>query len=90
MSNDMTTDEFLNALKRMINHAGWCRTIVSDNQGTFKKANQVWRCSISEYFGKNNVINLFNVISLKTVLCGRLLLQEVHIVVAFMSVLMVL
>ena len=38
----------------MINRCGWCRNIVSDNQGTFKKANQVSRLSrpICEYFGK--------------------------------------
>ena len=52
LTNDMTTEEFLNALKRFINRRGLCGSIVSDNQSTFKKAKQALRVSISEYFGK--------------------------------------
>ena len=52
LTNDMTTEEFLNALKRFINRRGLCHSIVSDNQSTFKKANQALRVSISEYCGK--------------------------------------
>ena len=36
----MTTDEFLQAFRRMYNRRGLCNTLWSDNQITFKKANK--------------------------------------------------
>ena len=50
--NNMTTEEFLAALRRMINRRGWCKKIISDNQLTFKKAEKVVQLSISEYLGR--------------------------------------
>jgi hypothetical protein len=38
LTNDMTTEEFLQALRRMYNRRGLCDTLWSDNQTTFKKA----------------------------------------------------
>ncbi|XP_028412339.1 uncharacterized protein LOC114535156 [Dendronephthya gigantea] len=38
LTNDMTTEEFLQALRRMYNRRGLCNTLWSDNQTTFKKA----------------------------------------------------
>jgi hypothetical protein len=38
---DMTTEEFLQALRRFMNRRGWCRSIESDNQTSFKKAKKV-------------------------------------------------
>ena len=40
LTNDMTTDEFLQAFRRMYNRRGLCNTLWSDNQTTFKKANK--------------------------------------------------
>ena len=40
LTNDMTTDEFLQAFKRMYNRRGLCNTMWSDNQSTFKRANK--------------------------------------------------
>ena len=40
LTNDMTTDEFLQALRRMYNRRGLCNTLWSDNQTTFKKADK--------------------------------------------------
>ena len=48
----MITKEFLVALRRMINRRGWCKTIISDNQLTFKKAEKIVQLSISEYLGR--------------------------------------
>ena len=50
--NNMTTEEFLAALRRMINRGGWCKKIISDNQLTFKKAEKIVQLSISEYLGR--------------------------------------
>ncbi len=41
LTMDMTTEEFLQALRRFMNRRGWCRSIESDNQTTFKKAKRV-------------------------------------------------
>ena len=38
---DLTTEEFLQALKRFVNRRGWCSTIESDNTTNFKKAKKV-------------------------------------------------
>ena len=46
LTNNMTTEEFLAALRRMINRRGWCRKIISDNQLTFKKAEKIIRLSV--------------------------------------------
>ena len=40
LTNDMTTEEFLQAFKRMYNRRGLCNTMLSDNQSTFKRANK--------------------------------------------------
>jgi hypothetical protein len=40
LTNDMTTDEFLQAFRRMYNRRGLCNTLWSDNQTTFKKASK--------------------------------------------------
>ena len=40
LTKDMTTDEFLQALRRMYNRRGLCSTLWSENQTTFKKANK--------------------------------------------------
>ena len=50
--NNMTAEEFLAALRCMINRRGWSKKIVSDNQLTFKKAEKVVQLSISEYLGR--------------------------------------
>ena len=50
--DNMTTEEFLAALRRMMNRRGWCKKIISDNQLTFKKAEKIVQLSISEYLGK--------------------------------------
>ena len=50
--NNMTTEEFLAALRRMINRRGWCKKIISDNQLTFKKAEKIVQLSISEYLAR--------------------------------------
>ena len=50
--NNMTTEEFLAALRRMINRRGWCKKIISNNQLTFKKAEKVVQLSIFEYLGR--------------------------------------
>ena len=50
LTNDMSTEEFLAALRRMINRRGWCNTIISDNQKTFKKAQKVLEISLSALF----------------------------------------
>lgn len=47
LTNDMSTEEFLAALRRMMNRRGWCNTIFSDNQTSFKKADKVIRFSIA-------------------------------------------
>lgn len=39
-TNDMTTDECMQAFRRMYNRRGLCNTLWSDNQTTFKKANK--------------------------------------------------
>ena len=38
LTNNMTTDEFLQAFKRMYNRRGLCNTKWSDNQSSFKRA----------------------------------------------------
>ena len=48
----ITTEEFLAALRRMINRRGWCKKIISDNQFTFKKAKKIVQLFISEYLGR--------------------------------------
>ena len=50
--NNMTTEEFLAALRRMVHSRRWCKKIISDNQLTFKKAEKVVQLSISEYLGR--------------------------------------
>ena len=40
LTNDMTTDESLQAFKRMYSRRGLCNTVWSDNQSTFKRANK--------------------------------------------------
>ena len=40
LTNDMTTEEFLQAFKRMYSRRGLCNTIWSDNQSTFKRADK--------------------------------------------------
>ena len=65
LTNNMSTEEFLNALKRMINRRGKCRKIISDNQLTFKKADKVLQSSVCKsraadivqsYFSENNIV----------------------------------
>ena len=48
LTNDLSTEEFLSALRRMINRRGWCHTIFSDNQSTFKKANRMIQYSVAK------------------------------------------
>ena len=50
LTNDMTTEEFLQAFKRIYNRRGLCNTMWSDNQSTFKKANKdlKWRVEASK------------------------------------------
>ena len=40
LTHDMTTEEFLQAFKRMYNRRCLCNTMWSDNQSTFKRANK--------------------------------------------------
>ena len=40
LTNDMTTEEFLQAFKRMCSRRDLCNTIWSDNQSTFKRADK--------------------------------------------------
>ena len=40
LTNDMTTEEFLQALRSMYYRRGLCNTLWSDNQTTFKKADK--------------------------------------------------
>ena len=40
LTNDMTTEEFLQSLRCMYNRRGLCNTLWSDNQTTFKKADK--------------------------------------------------
>ena len=47
LTNDVSTEEFLAALRRMMNRRGWCYTILSDNQTSFKKADKVIHYSIA-------------------------------------------
>ena len=58
LTNNMSTEEFLSALKRMINRRGKCRKIISDNQLTFKKANQILKFSTRESVIADNSLNL--------------------------------
>ena len=41
LTMSMQTEEFISALKRMMNRRGVCQTIRSDNQSTFKKAAKI-------------------------------------------------
>ena len=45
LTNGMSTEEFLQALRRFLNRRGWCRTIESDNQRTFKKAEKLLKAT---------------------------------------------
>lgn len=54
LTNDMTTEEFISAFRRMINRRGWCHTVFSDNQLTFKKADRIIRLSLAN-FSKTNL-----------------------------------
>ena len=56
LTNNMTTEEFLSALRRMINRRGCCRTIFSDNQTTFKKAHQLIRLSYLRSHMNNELV----------------------------------
>ena len=40
--NNMTTEEFLGALRRMINCREWCKKIISANKLTFKKLKRLY------------------------------------------------
>ena len=59
LTNNMSTEEFLSALKRMINRRGKCRKIISDNQLTFKKANQILKFSTRESVIADNSIQSY-------------------------------
>ena len=55
LTNDMTTEEFLSALRRMMNRRGRCHTIFSDNQTTFlKKSEKVINISLATLLKKTN------------------------------------
>ena len=47
LTNDMSTDEFLQAFHRMFNRRGLCNTVWSDNAQTFKAASR----EIKQLFG---------------------------------------
>ena len=53
LTNNMSTEEFLAALRRTINRRGWCKKIISDNQLTFKKAEKLVQLSIANDLGKD-------------------------------------
>ena len=46
--NDMTTEEFLLAFRRMLNRRGMCRTIISDNARYFIKADKILQLSFED------------------------------------------
>ena len=46
--NDMTTEEFLLAFRRMLNRRGLCKTIISDNARYFVKANKILQLSFED------------------------------------------
>jgi len=52
LTNNMTAEEFLSALKRFINRRGMCRKIISDNQSTFKKAERILQLSFGDYVSR--------------------------------------
>ena len=53
LTNNMSTEEFLAALRRTINRRGWCKKIISDNLLTFKKAEKLVQLSIANDLGKD-------------------------------------
>ena len=46
--NDMTTEEFLLAFRRMLNRRGMCETIISDNARYFIKADKILQLSFED------------------------------------------
>ena len=48
LTNDMTTDEFLQAFKRMYNRRDLCNTMWSDNQSTFTKAEYLPKLTVRQ------------------------------------------
>ena len=59
LTNDMSTEEFLGAFKRMVNRRGWCSEIISDNQLTFKKAEKLIGISIGSLLKKHINVETF-------------------------------
>ena len=52
LTNNMTTDEFIQALRRVLNRRGKCNVIHSDNQSSFKRADRVMTAAISHELEK--------------------------------------
>ena len=53
LSLSLTTEEFLQALRRFLNRRGWCRSIESDNQTSFQKANKLLQTTFEKKLWKN-------------------------------------
>ena len=49
---NMTTEEFLQALRRFLNRRGWCRSIASDNQSTFQKSQKLLNITFASQMWK--------------------------------------
>ena len=87
LTMSMETEEFICALKRMMNRRGVCQTIRSDNQSTFKKAAKI----IQTLDMTDNIIPSFDGIKLEKFcsdmeLNGYSLLSVVHFVVGIGNV----
>ena len=50
LTNDMLTEEFLSALRYMINRRGWSHTVVSDDQNSSEKGQKVLEMPPSALF----------------------------------------
>ena len=67
LTMSIETEEFISALKCMMNRRGVCQTIRSDNQSTFKKAAKI----IQTLDMTNNIIPSFDGIKLENFCSGR-------------------